>query len=169
LQILAKQKDASQLTQLLPEVLRMLKEKTAGLTNRRVSITEFVITQTLSRELHEYRVLSPAARAAGQLQAIGKKIQMGQKIQFIYTRTKQGVRAWDLPELFNPSLIDTVKYKELLFRAVYEVLQPLGVTESVLRNWMFSEASYLLPPGLLHPRLEMPLFAGLKHVRVNIA
>jgi DNA polymerase II len=167
LQILAKQKDTSQLTQLLPEVLRMLKEKTAGLTNRRVSITEFVITQTLSRELYEYRVLSPAARAAGQLQAIGKKIQMGQKIQFIYTRTKQGVRAWDLSELFNPSLIDTVKYKELLFRAVYEVLQPLGVTESVLRNWIFSEASYLLPPGLLHHRLEMPLFADLKHVRVN--
>jgi hypothetical protein len=65
-------------------------------------------------------------------------------------------------------LIDTVKYKELLFRAVYEVLQPLGVTESVLRNWIFSEASYLLPPGLLYPRLEMPLFADLKHVRVNI-
>jgi DNA polymerase elongation subunit (family B) len=168
LRILAKEKDASRLTQLLPEVLSMLKEKKTALTNRKISIREFVITQTLGRELDEYRVLSPAAHAAGQLQAIGKNIQMGQKIQFIYTRTKQGVRAWDLPELFNPSLIDTVKYKELLFRAVYEVLEPLGVTETVLRNWMFSEASYLLPPGLLHHRLEMPLFADLKHVRVNI-
>ena len=73
--------------------------------------------------------LSPAARAASQLQSIGKNIRMGQRIQFIYTKTKQGVRAWDLPEPFNPALIDIAKYKELLFRAVHEVLQPLGVTE----------------------------------------
>jgi DNA polymerase-2 len=168
LQIMAKEKNPGRLAGLFPKVLEMLQEKVFALNHRKVPIQELLITQTLSRELDEYRVLSPAARAAGQLQAIGKNIQMGQKIQFIYTRTKQGVRAWDLPELFNPSLIDTVKYKELLFRAVYEVLQPLGVTESVLRNWMFSEASYLLPPGLLHHRLEMPLFADLKHVRVNI-
>ena len=92
---------------------------------------------------------------------------MGQRIQFIYTRTKQGVCAWDLPEPFNPALIDIARYKELLFRAVHEVLQPLGVPENVLRNWMFSEASYLLPPGLLHHRLEMPLFANLKRLRVD--
>jgi hypothetical protein len=93
---------------------------------------------------------------------------MGQKIQFIYTRTKQGVYAWDVPETLNPAWIDTARYQELLFRAVHEVLQPLGVTEGVLRNWMFTQASYLLPPGLLHHRLEMPLFAGLKRVRVEL-
>jgi hypothetical protein len=36
-----------------------------------------------------------------------------------------------------------------------------------LRNWMFCQASYLLPPGLLHARMELPLFANLKRVRVN--
>lgn len=93
---------------------------------------------------------------------------MGQRIEFLYTRTKQGVHAWDLPQSFHPAWIDTVKYKKLLFRAVYEVLQPLGVTEKILRNWLFNEASYLVPPALLHPRLEMPLFANLKHVHMNI-
>jgi DNA polymerase elongation subunit (family B) len=58
----------------------------------------------------------------------GKNIQMGQRIQFIYTRTKQGVLAWDLPDPFNPTFVDVAKYKELLLRAVYEVLQLLGVT-----------------------------------------
>jgi hypothetical protein len=96
-----------------------------------------------------------------------KNIQRGQKIQFLYTRTKQGVRAWDLPEPIHPSWIDTEKYRELLFRAVYEVLQPFGVTKSVLKNWMFDEASYLVPAGLLHHRLEMPLFANLKRIRVD--
>jgi hypothetical protein len=93
---------------------------------------------------------------------------MGQRIHFIYTKTKLGVHAWDTPQPFNPASIDIVKYKELLFRAVYEVLQPFGVTENVLRNWLFSEASYLVAPGLLHDRLEIPLFANLKRVRVDM-
>jgi hypothetical protein len=81
---------------------------------------------------------------------------------------QEGVWAWDLPEPLNPARVDSARYKELLFRAAHEVLQPLGVTEPVLRNWMFSRASYLLPPGLLHHRLEMPLFAGLKNVRMDM-
>lgn len=93
---------------------------------------------------------------------------MGQRIQFMYTRTRQGVCAWDLPDPINPSFVDIPRYKELLFRAIHEVVQPLGVTENVLRNWMFSQASYLLPPGLLHHRLEMPLFASLGRVRVDM-
>jgi DNA polymerase II len=168
LQILSKQKDPGQLASLFPEVLKKVYEKISALSNQKVPIKELLVTQTLSRELIEYKVPSPAARAARQLETTGKTIRMGQRVQFIYTRTKQGVRAWDLPELLNLGLIDTAKYKELLFRAVYELLQPLGVTRSVLRNWMFSQANYLLPPGLLHHRLEMPLFAGLKRVQVNI-
>jgi DNA polymerase II len=168
LQILSKEKDPSQLGKLFPEVLNILREKISALSNIKVLIEELLVTQTLSRELVEYRAPSPGARAAGQLQAIGKNIQMGQKIQFLYVKTKPGVHAWDLPEPFNPTWIDTARYKELLFRAVHEVLQSLGVTESVLRNWMFSEASYLLPPGLLHTSQEMPLFANLKRVRVDI-
>jgi DNA polymerase-2 len=168
LQILAKEKDPNQLTKLLPEVLRIVQERISALNVRKVAIEELLITQTLSRELNEYRILSPVARAACQLQAIGKNIRMGQKIQFIYARTKEGIWAWDVPDLLNSTLIDVPKYKELLFRAVHEVLQPLGVPENVLRNWMFSRASYLLPPGLLHHRLEMPLFANLNRVHVDV-
>ena len=101
-----------------------------------------------------------------QLQAIEKNIRMGQRIQFFYSKTEQGVSAWDLPEPFNPAHLDIPKYKELLFCAVYEVLQPLGVSETVLRNWPFGKASYLLPPGLLGHRAELPLFENLKRLRV---
>ena len=65
---------------------------------------------------------------------------MGQRVQFLYTKTEEGVHAWDLPDEFNPALIDVPRYKELLFRAVHEVLQPMGIPENVLRDWMFSEA-----------------------------
>jgi DNA polymerase-2 len=167
LQILAKEKDPDQLTNLFPEILNSLLERVSALNDRKVPIEELLITQTLSRELSEYRTLSPVARAACQLQAIGKNIRMGQRIQFIYTKTKEGVWAWDLPDPPIPSFIDIAKYKELLFRAVHEVLQPLGVPENILRNWLFSRASYLVPPGIQHNRLEMPLFANLNRVRVD--
>jgi DNA polymerase II len=168
LQILAQEKDPNRLANLFPEILNMLHGKISALTHRKVSCEELLITQTLSHELAEYRVPSRVARAAVQLQSIGRAIRMGQRIQFLYIRTKGGVWAWDLPEPPDPALIDIPRYKELLFRAVHEILQPLGVTENVLRNWMFSEASYLVPPGLLHNRLELPLFSDLARIWVDM-
>ncbi len=167
LQILSKEKDSRRLALLLSDVLTVLRERVSALDRRAVPLQQLLVTQVLSRELDQYRVPSPAARATSQLQATGRDIHMGQKIQFLYTQTKQGVWASDLPKPPSPSLVDTGRYKELLFRAVYEVLQPIGVTESVLRNWMFCNASYLLPAGLLHHRLEMPLFANLKYLTVD--
>ncbi len=72
LQILAKEKDPSQLASLFPEVLTILQEKISALNNRKVPVEELLITQTLSRELTEYRVPSLAARAAGQLSRLGR-------------------------------------------------------------------------------------------------
>jgi DNA polymerase II len=168
LQILSQEKDPTRLPKLFPEILQMLQERISALTSQTVPIHELLVSQTLSRELSEYRVPSPVARAALQLQAIGKDVRMGQHIQFLYTRTKQGVTAWDLPDPIHPTLIDTIRYKELLFRAVHETIQPMGVNESVLKNWIFSQASYLLPRGFLHNRLEIPLFANLKHLHVDL-
>ena len=93
---------------------------------------------------------------------------MGQRIQFVYTHTKDGVSAWDLPQALPASFVDIMRYKELLLRAIYEVLQLLGVTEDVLRNWMFGGVSYLVPPGFVHTRVEMPLFANIKYLAVDL-
>jgi len=172
LQILSREKDPKQLNRLFPGVWDMLQERLSALRNREISLEELVITQTLSRELGEYRVPSPVARAATQLQSAGKTMHMGQRVQFVFTKTTEGVSAWDLPGTLDITMIDIPRYKELLFRAVHEVLQPLGVTESVLRDWMYCEASYLLPPGLLNTsignRLDLPLFANLKHLSTEV-
>ena len=93
---------------------------------------------------------------------------MGQRVQFLYTKTEDGVHAWDLPNKFNPALIDIPRYKELLFRAVHEVLQPMGIPENILRDWMFSEASYLVFTGWANSirlqKSELPLFVNMKHL-----
>ena len=171
LQILADEKDPNQLHGLLPDVLSMLRERLSALSNRKIALNELIVTQTLSRELDQYRVPSPVARAALQLQAVGKMVRMGQRIQLLYAKTEEGVHAWDLPNEFNPALIDVPRYRELIFRAVHEVLQPMGIPEDVLRDWMFSEASYMLPAcwlGLNQSHAaELPLFANLNYLSTN--
>lgn len=168
LQILSRERDPIRLAELFPEILNLLYEKISDLNNGNIPIHKLLVMQVLSREVDQYKVPSPVARAARQLQAIGKDVSMGQRIQFVYTRTRDAVSAWDLPEVIPASFVDIARYKELLVRAVYEVLQSMEVTEDVLRNWMFGEFSYLLPPGYLHTRLETPLFANIKHLAVDL-
>jgi DNA polymerase elongation subunit (family B) len=171
LEILAKETDLLKLPNLLPEVLRFIREQLDLLKSRSVPLEELVVTQTLSRELDGYSVLSPLASAARQLQVHGKSVRMGQRIQFIYIAPAPGVRAWGLPTQPDPRIIDVPRYQELIVRAIHEIVQPLDVTEKILRDWLFSKAGYITPPGQLGStdpiRLELPLFNNLKHVRVD--
>ena len=130
----------------------------------KIPLNELIVTQTLSRELDQYRAPSSVARAALQLQAVGKTTKMGQRVQFLYTKTKDGVHAWDLPHQFNPVLIDVPRYKELLFRAFHEVLQPIGMNESVLRDWMLNRAEHeIIDIFQEENRLEpLPMDAALR-------
>ena len=94
-------------------------------------------------------------------------MKVGQRIQFIYTKTEDGIHAWDLPDEFNPALNHLPRYKELLFRAVHEVLQPIGIAENVLRDWIFNERSdWVLDSNQRHTD-ELPLFVNLKYLSVG--
>jgi DNA polymerase elongation subunit (family B) len=165
LQILARETDPTKLTRLLPDVIRLLQNKVVALYQQTLPIDEFLITQRLSRDLTEYKVPSPVARAGMQLQRAGKNIQMGQKIQFVHSRKELRVHAWDLSEPCPVQHIDTSQYKELLMRAAHEILQPLGITEKLLADWVFGRSNYLAPPGVLLDGQEMPLFASLHQWR----
>lgn len=171
IQILAKEHDPAKLVNLLPEILELAQGRLSALKNRDIPLEELVVTQTLSRELNGYSVLSPAAVAARQLQVQGKTVNMGQRIRFIYTSPGPGVHAWSLSSPLDSRTIDVSKYKELTLRAVHEVIQPLGVTEKILRDWLFSKAGYITPPGLLAShdttRLAMPLFNDVKYLHVD--
>jgi DNA polymerase elongation subunit (family B) len=171
LEILAKEPDPLKLTDLLPEVLMFVREQFRLLKKKEIPLEELVITQTLSRELDGYSVLSPLANAARQLQTQGKTVKMGQRIRFIYIGPAPGVRAWGLPDKRDPRAIDVLRYQELVLRAVHELLQPLHVTEKILKDWLFSNAGYIVPPGQLsstdQTKLELPLFNNLKHLRVE--
>jgi DNA polymerase-2 len=136
LERMAKVADGRSLSDCLPEVMSLLRKGLADLQTGRVPIEQLVVSQTLSRTLEEYRVPSPAARAALQLEQVGKVRRPGQRIRFIHTIGEPGVYAWDLPECLDPKTINVAYYSQLLIRAASTVLQPLGLTESVLHDWL---------------------------------
>jgi DNA polymerase elongation subunit (family B) len=123
-------------------------------------LEQLLVTQKLSRELEQYKVPSPAARAVAQLQAVGKEVKVGQYVRFLYTIGEPGVYAWDLPQRPEPNGVDLDRYVELLLRAAHTVLQPLGVKEETLRWWLYSNAGYGGPPGEVRDEVGLPLFTS---------
>jgi DNA polymerase-2 len=173
LEILLKEPDPAKLTTLLPEIIEIVKEQFYSLKKGNIPFEQLVVTQTLSRELSNYSVLTPLALAARQLEIQGKVVKRGQQVRFIYTARSPGVHAWDLPVELDPCAIDIFQYKELAFRAIYEVLQPLGITERVLRDWLLKRASYVLPIDLVDSssrsiKQEAPIFADLSYVHLDV-
>jgi DNA polymerase-2 len=122
--------------QFLEEVRALLEQYLASLREGQVGLERLLVSQTLSRSLSEYRVMSPAARAAAQLEAIGKRLNPGQRVRFLYTLGEPGVLAWDLPAEPDPAAVDVPRYEELLVRAISTVTGPLGAGEPELRQWM---------------------------------
>jgi DNA polymerase-2 len=170
LNILAKEPDPARLAGLLPEALAVAREQLSLLKKREVPLEELVVSQTLSRELSEYSHFSAVASAARQLQLRGKSPRMGQRIRFIYTGPGTA-HAWDLPVAPDPRTVDLTRYREMILRAVYEVLHPLGMTEKMLRDWLFGGASYVMSVGELGSsdptKLALPLFNDIKYLHVD--
>jgi DNA polymerase II len=161
LERMAQVPDASLLPDCLPDLLALLRSRLGSLRRGCVPLIELVVSQKLSRHLDEYRTPSPAARAAAQLENIGKSLRPGQRVRFLYTRGEPGVYAWDLPEPLDPASLDQARYAELLLRAGGTILQPLGISEDTLRDWLFSNAGYGCRPGLVPPGQQaLPQFAS---------
>ncbi len=146
LHLLAKAPDAAVLQERLPLVLSLLRRQIGELRRQRVALEKLLISQKLSRTLLEYREPSPAARAAAQLQAIGKTLRPGQCVRFLYVYGEEGVHAWDLPSAPPFSKINVPRYIDLLLRAVATLLQPLGVAESWLRDFVASGTTVTVMP-----------------------
>jgi DNA polymerase-2 len=174
LEILARQPDPNKLTEMLPEVLGKIQEKLTVLRARQVPLAELVITQTLSRELNEYSYFSHAATAAKQLEVTGKTLKMGQRVRYLHIAAGPGARAWELADDLDPRVVDILRYRELVLRAMHEVLQPMGVKEEVLRAWLFSRAGYLASPGMIQSggeidRLGLPMFDSAQASHLQLA
>ena len=132
MEILAKAGDAGHLKEVYPQALAFAHAEMEALRAGRVPLEKLLVSLKLSRELGAYRNPSPAARAVRQLEESGKAVRPGQRVRFLYTRGRPGVRAWDAPpagnssEQADPRSVDVNRYQTLLKRAVETVLAPIG-------------------------------------------
>jgi DNA polymerase-2 len=136
LRMLAREAVSAPFEVVLPEALDLLREKVARLRAGAVPIEDLLVSQRLSKETADYKRPSPAAKAAMQLEALGKEVRPGQIIDFLYTRTEPGVAAWRAGQPLSLETVDVERYVTLLARAASNVLQPLGVTEEALKDWL---------------------------------
>lgn len=117
---LAQANDLEEVRRYLPEAKTILQQARSALYKGNVPLAELVVTQSLSREVGQYKTPSPAARAAAQLQAAGNVVSPGQFMRFVYVRGRERVRAWELG--VDPRTVDVRRYGELLERAGQEIL-----------------------------------------------
>jgi DNA polymerase-2 len=125
MEILAQAEDADHLKDVYPRALAFVRMAMEALRAGRVPAEKLLVSQKLSRELGEYSSPSPAARAVRQLQEAGKSVRPGQRVRFLYTLGKPGVRAWDVPEPPDLRTVDVTRYRTLLERAADTVLNPI--------------------------------------------
>lgn len=149
LRLMTRAPNIEYLSKCLPELISLFQKRLEDLRTGRIPLPQLLVSQKLSRNLDEYSVPSPVARAVAQLQQVGKSARPGQRVKFIFTRGEPGVHAWDLPHPPPPDAVDTKHYANLFLRAVSTVLQPLEIQERTLRDWLFSKAGYGGCPGVV--------------------
>ena len=90
------------LKDVLPQAQAFAHKQDQALRLGRVPLEKLLVSQKLSRELTEYSLPSPAARAVWQMQAAGRVVRPGQRVRLLFTLGKPGVQAWDVPERPDP-------------------------------------------------------------------
>ena len=173
LEILGREKDPDKLPELLPEVVEMMRAQLRALKNREIPLKDLVVMHVLSKEPEEYSVLSASAVVVRQMQALGRTMKMGMHVRFIYIGPGPGVFAWDSPAELDPRQVDVPRYKELFLRAMSEVVQPLGVTENLLKEWLFHRERQITTEDVRNlsagqARMELPLFDGLPKLPAEV-
>jgi DNA polymerase-2 len=152
LELLAQQKEGVP----FGRVVDLLRGRLARLRAGQVPPQELLVAHRLSRVLEAYRARSPAARAVAQLEAAGKLVSPGQRVRFLYMRGEPGIHAWNLPQPPDRSGIDVDRYAGLLLRAAAGVLEPFGISEAGLRQWVLTDSAVLALPGLLPVCPQLP-------------
>jgi len=142
----------------IPDIIQYLQQSIRLLKAGRIPVHELLVSQRLGRKLEAYTTLPAAARAALQLEGIGKHLRPGQRVRFVYTRQKDGVYAWDLGKAPDPAVIDVDQYVKLLIRANSEILQPWVGSEKDLAARLFASGGQLALPR--QPRVHPALHAS---------
>ena len=129
---------------LVTDVLDMMRLRVSQLRAGLVPAEDLLITQRLSRAPSDYKVPSPGGKAAKQLEMLGKNMQPGMRVQFMFTHTELGVTAWQAGQALHIETVDTERYIRLLVRAVHNIISVFGIDEELIREQLSGQL-WLLP------------------------
>jgi len=130
--------------ELITEILDMMRLRVSQLRAGLIPVEDLLVTQRLSRAPSEYKVPSPGGKAAKQLEMLGKDMQPGMRVQFMFTHTELGVTAWQAGHPLHIDTIDTERYIRLLVRAVHNIISVFGIDEELIREQLSGQL-WLLP------------------------
>lgn len=143
----------AQLAASLPALLEIITRKVETLRAGQAPMRELALSYHLSRDPSSYQTNTLNAIVARELAGRGVDLSPGESIHYVITEYKaeaasDRARAW---EFIDGSWgYDAERYVELLMRSVETVLEPFGLSGSMLRNWLVKE----LPAEHLRARLE---------------
>jgi DNA polymerase-2 len=126
---LAQVEDLAELAALKPELEQMAEGFRQRLREGGVRPRDLVITRVLSQPVAEYRVETPTALAAKQLEQAGIHLQPGEKVRYVHRERKGGPKECRIaaaPFLESLDDYDAGHYLELLERALEEVMLVFG-------------------------------------------
>jgi DNA polymerase-2 len=124
---LAEAETPEELTALKPELAELAEGFRQRLREGRVRPRDLVITRVLSQPAADYKVDTPTALAARQLEAAGIHLHPGEKVRYVHAEPKGGPKECRIraaPFLETLDDYDVGHYLDLLERALEEVLRP---------------------------------------------
>lgn len=166
IQLLAAELEFAKLRSHIPELVDFFKQHYQKIVQGVVPVELLVISQTLSRGIEDFKVVSPAGAAALQLQAHGKSVNAGQNVDFIRVKGAPHSVAWNSVGADQELDLDTEWYGEQLARAADEILSPLGVPKDVLWAWFTGEGVYWAPEDYVQRTpVRWPILEGIRRQR----
>ena len=114
---------------LKPELAEMAEGFRQRLREGSIQPQDLVITRVLSQKVEDYKVDTPTALAARQLQAAGIHLQPGEKVRYVHVEKKgapKETRIQAAPFLDTLDDYDVGHYLDLLERAIEEVMVVFG-------------------------------------------
>jgi DNA polymerase elongation subunit (family B) len=145
LEVLAEANDANEYCAKIPEVLDLLLEYSLVLKDGRAKSEDLAIRRTISQEPNEYKVDSPIALAAQQLEDAGIPIHPGEKVRYVIRDAgskDKDERVRPFPLVGPDDTYDAEKYREMLLKAGEELLIHCGYDAKRLQEVIDPSLSY---------------------------
>ena len=139
LEVLGGAKDTDEYRSKIPEILDLLLDYSLILKDGQANRESLVIQKTISQEPNDYKVDSPIALAAQQLEDSGIPIHPGEKVNYVIKDAQsknKGERVKPFPLMSPDDTYDVQKYLEMLAKATGEILIHFGYDAKSLENMM---------------------------------